>query len=156
MGNERMRLVIEVDGGSRGNPGPAASAMVVRDESDGRVLDERSWYLGETTNNVAEWTALGNAVKYLAAVAAKHGAVDALIRADSQLAVRQFNGVYRIKQPHLQRIAMDARDILRRHPEITLNVEHVPREKNTLADAGVNRELDRVLKPGGNPAHPRP
>jgi len=146
MGSEPMRLVVEIDGGSRGNPGPAAAALVVRDGKDGRVLDEKSWYLGETTNNVAEWTALRNAVKYLVAVAAKHGPVDALIRADSELVVRQFNGVYRIKQRHLQEIALGIRDFLRRHPEVSIRLVHVPREENALADAGVNRELDRIQK----------
>ncbi|MDI6906705.1 MAG: ribonuclease HI family protein [Thermoanaerobacterales bacterium] len=141
-----MRVVIEIDGGSRGNPGPAAAALVVRDGDDGRVLDEKSWYLGETTNNVAEWTALENAVRYLAAVAAKHGPVQALIRADSELVVRQFNGAYRIKQPHLQEIALGIRDFLQRHPEVSVRLVHVPREENKRADAGVNRELDRFQK----------
>ncbi|MEW6727441.1 ribonuclease HI family protein [Desulforudis sp. 1088] len=140
-----IKLRVEIDGGSRGNPGPAAAAIVVRDP-DGKVLMERSQFLGRTTNNVAEWASLEMAVRTLIAVARKYGPVEAAVQADSQLVVRQFNGDYRIKDAGLQQIAGRVRRLLLEHPEVKVRLVHVPREENRLADTAVNRELDKVLK----------
>jgi len=139
---------VHIDGGSRGNPGPAAAAVIVSDR-EGRVLAEQARYLGEATNNVAEWAALENAVELLVRLARERGPVRAAVYADSELLVRQFNGQYRIKSAALQRAALRIRELLARHPEVHLSLRYVPREEN-IADGAVNRELNRVLKQGKN------
>lgn len=134
----RDRIVLYCDGGARGNPGPAAIGAVVLDPATEPPLrlatvSER---IGVATNNVAEYRAL---------VAGLEAAVDfparrVSVRADSQLLVRQLQGAYRVKQPHLRPLYERARELLGRYDEVEL--EHVPRESNTLADALVNAALD--------------
>ncbi|MGQ9498180.1 MAG: reverse transcriptase-like protein [Desulfotomaculales bacterium] len=139
-----LEVSVYIDGGSRGNPGPAAAAVVVSDR-EGRVLAEQARYLGEATNNVAEWAALEDAVELLVRMAREHGPVRAAVYADSELLVRQFNGDYRIKNPALQLMALRVREKLAQHPAVRLTLCHVPREENAAADRAVNRELNRVL-----------
>ncbi len=137
-----MKVYVNIDGGSRGNPGPAAAAMVITDR-EGNVLATKSKFLGpELTNNYAEWSALEGAVKALVYLAGQHGELEAEVRADSELVVRQFNGQYKIKEPSLKEIAERIRDDLKKNPAINLTLQHVPREENKLADSAVNRELD--------------
>jgi len=141
------QVYVNIDGGSRGNPGPAAAAVIVSD-GEGRVLAEQTRYLGRVTNNVAEWAALEDAVELLVRMTREHGPLHAVVRADSQLLVRQFNGEYRIKNRALQRAALRVREKLAQHPAVRLTLRYVPREENAAADRAVNRELDRVLKRG--------
>ncbi|MEW5762844.1 MAG: reverse transcriptase-like protein [Bacillota bacterium] len=140
-------VYVNIDGASRGNPGPAAAAVIVTD-GEGNVLAEQARYLGEATNNFAEWAALEDAVELLARMARDHGPVRAVVRSDSELLVRQFNGDYRIRNRDLRHAALRVREKLRRHPGVQVLVRHVPREENAAADRAVNRELNRVVNRG--------
>lgn len=138
------RYFANVDGASRGNPGPAAAAMVLQDAS-GEVLLTKSKSLGVATNNVAEWSALEGAIKALGYFARRQGKVEAVIRSDSELVVRQFNGEFRIRDPELKAIAVRVRKYLDDHPALEIKVVHVPREENRLADRAVNLALNKEL-----------
>lgn len=129
-------LVIASDGGSRGNPGPAAIGAVVRDAESGELLASVSECIGVTTNNVAEYRALVAALELAAPFQARR----VVARADSQLLIRQLEGAYRVKQAHLRPLFERARDLLGSYEEVVL--EHVRREDNAEADALVNAALD--------------
>lgn len=134
-------LIIEADGGSRGNPGPAAYGMVLRDGSSGRLLAERANYLGVTTNNVAEYTGLLIGLELCATL----GDVRVDVRMDSKLVVEQMTGRWKIKHENMRALAMQAR--------AAMNPAHVryswiPREQNRDADRLVNESLDDVLRGG--------
>lgn len=123
------------DGGSRGNPGPAASGAVLLD-ADGSVLEEVGEYLGTATNNVAEWTALLLGLD----AAVRRGIRRLAVRLDSELVVRQLRGEYRVKHADLQPLHRRAIGLLRKFEHV--DVRHVPRKENALADKLVNRVLD--------------
>lgn len=129
-------LLIASDGGSRGNPGPAAIGAVVRDAESGELLASVSECIGVTTNNVAEYRALVAALELAAPFQARR----VVARADSQLLIRQLEGAYRVKQAHLRPLFERARDLLGSYEEVVL--EHVRREDNAEADALVNAALD--------------
>lgn len=123
------------DGGSRGNPGPAASGFVLIDTTE-KVIDEGGAFLGVATNNVAEYQAV-----YLALERALElGAEDVAMKLDSQLVVNQMNGIYKIKHPDLIPIHNRVRELIGRFKKVTFT--HVRREFNTLADGMVNKILD--------------
>ncbi len=124
------------DGGSRGNPGPAASAAVLLDGA-GQRIQEVGAYLGVATNNVAEWTALLLGLE----AAAERGIRRLAVRLDSELVVKQLRGEYRVKHADLQPLYKRAVTLLRRFEEV--DVQHVPRKQNSLADRLVNRVLDQ-------------
>jgi ribonuclease HI len=124
------------DGGSRGNPGPAASAAVLFDP-DGKLVEEIGAYLGVATNNVAEWTALVLGLE----AAAKRGVERLGVRLDSELVVKQLRGEYRVKHPGLQPFYRRAQQLLRLFTEV--EIRHVPRAENAIADRLVNRLLDQ-------------
>jgi ribonuclease HI len=124
------------DGGSRGNPGPAASAAVLLDP-EGELVEEIGAYLGVATNNVAEWTALLLGLE----AAAKRGIQRLGVRLDSELVVKQLRGEYRVKHAGLQPLYHRARQLLRGFAEV--DIRHVPRKQNALADRLVNRLLDQ-------------
>lgn len=141
-----MKVFVYIDGGSRGNPGPAAAAMVITGE-EGEVLVTKSKFLGSRlTNNFAEWSALEGAVTALIYLAGRYGSLEAEVRSDSELVVRQFNRQYKIKDPVLRDIAERVWKALADNPGIKLTLKHVPRQENKLADAAVNRELDDYQK----------
>lgn len=129
------------DGGSRGNPGPAASGAVLLDAA-GDVLDEEGAYLGTATNNVAEWNALLIGLQ----AARRHGIRRLAVRLDSELVVKQIGGDYRVKHPSLQPLYRQAMALLRTFE--AYDVQHVRREQNKLADALVNQVLDREAAVG--------
>lgn len=140
------KITVNIDGGSRGNPGPAAAAMVITDE-EGKVMATKSKFLGPgLTNNFAEWSALEGAVGALVYLAGEHDDLTAEVLADSELVVRQFNRQYKIKEPTLREIAERVWENLAITPGLKLTVRHVPREENKLADAAVNRELDSYME----------
>ena len=126
------------DGGSRGNPGPAASGAVLVD-GGGEVLESHGEFLGVTTNNVAEWRALLIGLQ----AAIDRGIRRLAVRLDSELVVKQLSGAYRVKHEGLQPLYQQARTLLRRFEHV--DVRHVPRRENKLADRLVNDVLDREL-----------
>jgi ribonuclease HI len=124
-----------VDGGARGNPGPAAVGYRIEDEA-GEVLDEAGRTIGVATNNEAEYRALITALERAAAL----GATEVEVRSDSELLVRQMTGRYRVKSPHLKQLwdeAQQAADGFERVRYI-----EVRRAENTAADRQVNLALD--------------
>jgi ribonuclease HI len=129
------RLVVNVDGGSRGNPGPAAIAAVVAN-LEGEVLEERFETIGPATNNVAEYRALLLGIERARALDA--GEVELV--GDSELVVRQVRGEYRVKDAGLRDLHGQVQAALRDFERWTLR--HVRREENERADALVNQALD--------------
>jgi ribonuclease HI len=130
------KLTVNVDGGSRGNPGPAAIAAVVRD-ADGEVLREKGETIGRATNNVAEYRALLLGIELAAAL----GAGELELVGDSELIVRQVKGEYKVKDPALRELHAQAKRALR--PFERWSIRHVRREQNADADRLVNEALDR-------------
>ncbi len=129
-------LILFGDGGSRGNPGPSASGFVIYD-ADGNVVQEGGEFLGITTNNVAEYTSLIGGLT----AALKHGAKSVDCFMDSQLVINQMNGLYKVKHPDMQALHAKVKDLLTRFESVSFG--HVRREKNTAADAMVNKILDQ-------------
>ncbi len=129
-------LYIEVDGGSRGNPGPAASAAVLRGSPRGRPAWAGGWPVGRTTNNVAEYQALVRALS----LARQRDARQVAVRTDSELMVKQVHGDYRVRSPKLMPLYEKVMDLLDGFEK--WEMKHVRREKNTAADALVNEALD--------------
>ena len=129
------RLVIQVDGGSRNNPGPAGFGYVIGDGS-GRLIEARGEFIGDATSNVAEYKGMVAAAQRAAAL----GARSVTFRVDSELLERQVNGRYRIKALHLKPLWAELMAALNRIPE--WHVQHVPREQNQAADLLVNRAID--------------
>jgi ribonuclease HI len=130
-----LKLVVHVDGGARGNPGPAAAAAVVTG-ADGEPVEEVSERLGEATNNVAEYRALLLGLARARAL----GATEVEVVNDSELVAKQINGDYKVKHPSMRPLYLDAMAALRQFERWT--VRSVPRERNADADALVNRALD--------------
>ncbi|MQA15471.1 MAG: bifunctional RNase H/acid phosphatase [Pseudonocardiaceae bacterium] len=129
-------VVIEADGGSRGNPGPAGYGAVVRDEGTGEVLAEVSDGLGTATNNVAEYSGLIAGLR----AALELGAGTADVRLDSKLVVEQMNGRWKVKHAHLQPLAREAAALARRFDEVAYS--WVPRAANAHADRLANEAMD--------------
>jgi ribonuclease HI len=129
------RLVVHVDGGARGNPGPAAIAAVLADP-DGTVLDERSERIGRATNNVAEYRALLLGIDRAAAL----GARELELIGDSELIVRQVRGEYRVKDPALRELHTQVKAAIAGFDR--WSIRNVPREDNAHADRLVNEALD--------------
>jgi ribonuclease HI len=131
-----VKLVVHVDGGARGNPGPAAAAAVVSDPSDGTVLDEATELLGETTNNVAEYRGLLLGLQRAGAL----GADEVEVYNDSELVAKQVNGEYKVKHPAMKPLHAAALEALREFR--SWSIRSVPRAQNADADALVNQALD--------------
>lgn len=132
--------VANIDGASRGNPGPASYAVVLRDPS-GKVLLELAKSIGRETNNVAEYYALLAALD----AAASQGITALRIRSDSELLVRQMQGRYKVKSPDLKPLHERASKLSRQFSYFT--IEHVPREMNRDADGLANVALDHTGVP---------
>jgi len=130
-----VRLTVHVDGGARGNPGPAAIAAVVTD-SDGQVVHEAHETIGRATNNVAEYRALIFGIER----AAELGATELELVGDSELIVKQVRGEYRVKDAGLKPLHSAAQQALASFAE--WQIRHVKREANAEADALVNQALD--------------
>jgi ribonuclease HI len=132
-----LRLVVHVDGGSRGNPGPAAAAAVLS-TPDGDVLDEASVTLGHATNNVAEYRGLILGLERARAL----GASEVDVINDSELVAHQVNGRYKVKHPDLKPLHAEAAEALRGFRRWSIRA--VPRAQNAYADRLVNETLDRA------------
>lgn len=133
------KLFIFADGGSRGNPGPAAIGFVVKDEKDS-VLVKKGKLIGKTTNNVAEYTAVIEALKWLKKNSqSSNSSVSFFL--DSQLIVNQLNGLYKVKNSGLRNLVIKVRQL---ENEIGGHVSYqfISRQKNKIADALVNQTLN--------------
>jgi ribonuclease HI len=132
------RVKVFADGGSRGNPGPSASGFVILDMDD-TVLVEDSLYLGITTNNQAEYTALKIALEKCKEL----GVHEVFVHMDSLLVVNQMKGIFKIRNRELWPIHQAIKDLMKSFKHV--DFVHVPRELNKLADAAVNRAMDKEL-----------
>ncbi len=131
---------LSVDGAARGNPGPAGVAAVLVDESGNEVFVAKA-YIGEATNNVAEYRAL-----ILGLTESAPFASDLVVHCDSELVVRQVNGEYKVKNPQLKELIGKVAALASRFDSI--EVRHVPRELNARADAAANEAIDDHLVDG--------
>ncbi|MGY1644367.1 bifunctional RNase H/acid phosphatase [Geodermatophilus sp. SYSU D00703] len=136
------RFVVEADGGSRGNPGPAGYGALVRDATTGKVLAERAESVGRATNNVAEY---GGLVAGLQAALDLDPAAEVEVRMDSKLVVEQMSGRWKVKHPDMQKLALQAQQIARQLGGVRYT--WVPRAQNAAADALANSAMD------GRPIH---
>jgi ribonuclease HI len=132
-----VHATLFADGGSRGNPGPAAGGAILLAD-DGKPLCEVNEYLGVATNNVAEWTGLLIGLR----AALELGVQELDVCLDSELVVRQLSGVYRVKHPNLIPLYTKVRALLRQFSRV--EVKHVRRAENAAADALVNQALDEA------------
>jgi ribonuclease H / adenosylcobalamin/alpha-ribazole phosphatase len=137
------QVVVEADGGARGNPGPSGFGAVVRDPESGEVLAERFGFLGMATNNVAEYSGL---IAGLSA-AVELGAREVAVRMDSKLVIEQMSGRWQIKHAGLRPLAAQAAALVREFD--TVRFDWIPRERNRLADALANRAMDEGVSAGG-------
>src|ERR1700761_4201049 len=131
------KLTVNVDGGARGNPGPAAIGVVVRDE-DGEIVEAVGETIGKATNNVAEDRALLRGGE----VAAAHGATELELIGDSELIIRQVEGRYKVKNEGMKPLHAKAKKALAGVDK--WSVRHVKRAQNADADALVNEALDNA------------
>jgi ribonuclease HI len=129
------KVTVNVDGGARGNPGPAAIGVVVRD-AGGEVLEERGEKIGRATNNVAEYRALLLGIERAAAL----GASELELVGDSELIVRQVEGRYKVKDATMKELHGEVKKALA--PFAGWSIRHVRREQNSDADRLVNQALD--------------
>ena len=133
------RVVVNVDGGARGNPGPAAIAAVVA-TPEGEVIDRAAKVIGRATNNVAEYRALLLGIERAVAI----GAVEVDLVGDSELIVKQVRGEYRVKDATLAELHAEVRSALA--PFARWSIRHVRREQNAEADRLVNQALDEAMR----------
>jgi ribonuclease HI len=133
-----LKLVVHVDGGARGNPGPAAIGVVVS-EPGGEVLDELAETIGVATNNVAEYRALLRGLQR----AAELGAREVEVVNDSELVAKQLQGAYKVRHPAMKPLYDEATSALRGFDR--WSIRSVPRAKNARADALVNAALDGTV-----------
>lgn len=132
------KLILNADGGARGNPGPAGCGAVLS-LPGGEVVQSLSKYLGKTTNNVAEYQGLLLGLK----AARDQGAMSLEVRLDSELIVRQLNGQYKVKSPHLKPLYQEAVSLLQSFDSVA--VVHVRREQNRAADSLANQAMDQGM-----------
>ncbi len=135
-----MKVIVEADGGSRGNPGPAGYGAVVRDKLSGETLTERKGFIGVATNNVAEYQGLIAGLR----AASEVGAETVDVRMDSKLVVEQMAGRWKIKHPSMQPLAREAQALARAFK--TVSYEWIPRERNRQADRLANEAMDGETK----------
>jgi formyltetrahydrofolate-dependent phosphoribosylglycinamide formyltransferase len=129
------QVIIYVDGGSRGNPGPAAAAFILTDKAENQ-LQAKAFFLGKTTNNTAEYTALLKALETAAILNAK----DIIIYSDSELLVRQISGEYKVKSENIRPLFQQVITLLNKFEK--WKIKHIAREKNKRADKLVNQALN--------------
>lgn len=137
-------IIAHIDGGARGNPGPAGYGVAVADSS-GKLVAELSEYIGHKSNNVAEYSGLLGALKYCL----KHNEPALKVISDSELMVKQLNGVYKVKSPDLKTLYDQAQTMIRRLD--WFRAEHVLRAKNKDADRLANEAMDRGMRRGDHP-----
>ncbi|MCK5557567.1 MAG: ribonuclease HI family protein [Candidatus Hydrogenedentes bacterium] len=131
-----MRVIANIDGGSRGNPGPAAAGVVIRTQDDGTVLHMAGVYVGRATNNVAEYNGLLEALKRAAVL----GADEVEVLSDSELLVKQMNGEYRVRNATLKPLFEEANRLWNKFAKVI--VRYIPREQNQEADKLANKAMN--------------
>lgn len=129
------KLFLYTDGGSRGNPGPSGIGIVILDEHKKKIREVFK-YIGDATNNVAEYKALIHGLEEAVLL----GATDVIIHIDSELLVKQLNGDYRVKDANMKTLFAKALAVLKKFS--AFEVKHIPREKNKDADKLVNKALN--------------
>lgn len=134
-------LIINTDGGARGNPGPAGIGVVIRNDKS-HIIGEHKQYIGEATNNVAEYKALILALSKALTLNPKSSTLE--IRMDSELIVKQMQGQYKIKEPNLKILATEVLKLIKNFHQV--HFRHVPREQNKEADKLVNEAIDEAGK----------
>lgn len=137
-----MNLIVNTDGASRGNPGPASWGYVVKSD-DGVIRHQEGQAIGIATNNVAEYSAVLSALEYIRDHFAHKAPHEIEVVADSQLVVRQLSGLYRIKNPTLRKIFDQIKFL--EYELGMVSYTHVPRERNFIADRLANKALDEAL-----------
>lgn len=130
-----MILKAYIDGSSVGNPGEAGYGVVLETE-EGEILKEIGRYIGQATNNVAEYSGLLACLKMVE----PYGASSLSVYSDSQLLVNQIKGIYRVKKPHLAKLHAKAMALIKKS-QICLDICHIPREKNRKADGLARRAV---------------
>jgi ribonuclease HI len=138
-------ITICTDGGSRGNPGPSACAFVA--DLDGKEIHKESKFLGTQTNNVAEYSAFVLALSWIS----KESLIlnfkyPIVFKSDSELVVKQINGLYKIKNQTLKKLYEEVKKIIFEN-KLEVTFINIPREENTLSDELVNQELDKQSLP---------
>jgi ribonuclease HI len=128
--------IAHVDGGARGNPGPAGYGVAIQDET-GHPVAELSEYLGHRTNNYAEYQGLLAALRY----AAENHVKALQVVSDSELMVRQMKGIYKVRNPDLRKLYDEAQQLVRRLEHF--EIRHAMREQNKTADRLANEAMDR-------------
>jgi len=145
-----MKLIINTDGGARGNPGPAGIGVVIRDENN-QIIAGHKQYIGEATNNCAEYKALILALQELQKMLNVKGqmsnVVSLEIRMDSELIVRQMQGRYKIKDANLKILAAEVIKLIKNFQHVEF--KHIPREQNKEADRLVNEAIDEIAEKRG-------
>lgn len=133
-------LTVHTDGGARGNPGPAGIGVAVINAT-GEVIDTLSEFLGVTTNNVAEYTAIVRALEHLNRVT-DPATTTLHFKLDSQLVERQLNGAYKVKDETLKGYYLRAKELIPRFQAVTFT--YIPREQNKVADKLANEAMDKA------------
>ncbi len=141
------RIIIEADGGSRGNPGPSGSGAVVLDADSGEILAEIAKFIGIATNNVAEYTAL---IAGLEEAYRINPEAEVTVRMDSKLVIEQMAGGWKIKHPDMQQLAIEAHRVIASR---RVHWQWIPREQNSRADALANKAMDTEGNETVMPAH---
>ena len=136
------KIIINTDGGSRGNPGKAALGFTAQ-TGDGEVVQELGKYIGIATNNEAEYSAFLESLSWVETYLESKKDIIVVWKLDSKLVVEQLNRRWKIKEPRLQEFARKAWEILQKRL-FAFEIEYVPREQNTRADQLVNEALDAV------------
>jgi ribonuclease HI len=130
-----VKLVAYIDGSCFGNPGESGYGVVIQDE-EGSILESRGCYIGEATNNVAEYRGLLGCLD----LAVRWKPESLTVYSDSQLLVNQVNGFYRVKQPHLIKLHAQILDAIK-HLSTRFAIHHIPREQNNAADGLARRSI---------------
>ncbi len=133
-------ITVHTDGGARGNPGPAGIGVAVYDEA-GEVMTELAEFIGNATNNVAEYTAIVRALEHIGTMVADTKSVHLTVKLDSELVQRQMNGVYKVKDATLKTYFEKAKALTGEYASVTFI--HVPRSANKAADALANKAMDK-------------
>jgi len=130
-----MKAKLYTDGGARGNPGPAGIGVVIK----GSIPKEIDRYIGETTNNVAEYQALVTGLQESLSL----GYQELEVFCDSELVIKQVKGIYKVKKPHLLPLCNQAKTLISKFEKVSLT--HIPRRLNKEADALVNVAIDKEV-----------